>query len=117
MQKNHAEIMVVDEPQLNIVFSYNSLRSDFLLKYTKESPFFQNPLFVIFDQKYVSKDNLINLFSRNLTNPGLFVTSANYLKHLFYLNFITLNSRDFTSYFSSINVQPSSQLVYHKAGN
>lgn len=100
MQKNHAEIMPADEPHLNIVFSYQSLRSDFLLKYTEESPFFQNPLFVIFDQKYVSKDSLVGLFTRNLHNPALFFNSAIYFKNLFYLNFLTLNSISHVNYFS-----------------
>jgi hypothetical protein len=100
MQKNHAEIAIVDEPQLDVIFSYRSLRSDFLSKYSKESPFFRNPLFVIFDHKHVSVENLLVLFTHGLSNSRLFYNSATYFRNLFYLNFITFSSRNLSDCFS-----------------
>jgi hypothetical protein len=100
MQKNHAEIAIVDEPQLDVIFSYRNLRSDFLVKYSKESLFFSNPLFVIFDHKHVSVENLLVLFTHGLSNSHLFYNSATYFRNLFYLNFVTYSSRNLSDSFS-----------------
>lgn len=72
MQKNHAEVAIVDEPQLDIIFSSDNLQSDFLLKYAKASPFFVNPLFAVFNQKSISKSNLLSVFTRDIGDTGLF---------------------------------------------
>jgi hypothetical protein len=100
MKKNHAEIAIVDEPQLDVIFSYRNLRSDFLVKYSKESFFFSNPLFVIFDHKHVSIENLLVLFTHGLSNSHLFYNSATYFRDLFYLNFVTYSSRNLSDSFS-----------------
>jgi hypothetical protein len=100
MQKNHAEVAIVDEPQLDVIFSYRNLRSDFLIKYSEDSPFFTNPLFIIFDHKHVSVESLLALFAHGLSNSQLFYNSATYLRNLFYLNFVTFSSRNLSDAFS-----------------
>jgi hypothetical protein len=119
MQKNHAEVAIVDEPQLDVIFSYQNLRSDFLLKYSKNSPFFINPLFAVFDHKDVSIENLLVLFTHGLSNSHLFYNSATYFRNLFYLNFVTFSSRNLSDCFSrklnpgTFLLQPTSRISNH----